>query len=419
MRIRRTLSPTASPLCPADLLRGLKGFFAGEKYLIRLKEEITEYFGVRHAWFTSSGKAALYVILRALRSLKPDRPQVLIPAYTCFSVPSAIVRAGLEVALCDIDASSLDFDGALLGKSINEKTLCVLPDHLFGVPSAMGSIVDLCRDRDVFVLEDAAQAMGGRRDGRLLGTIGDVGFFSLGRGKPVACGSGGIIITASDVIAGAIEKEFSPLPFPGRATQAGEYLKAAAMTLFIHPLLYSLPAALPFLHLGRTVFDSRFPVMRFSSMQAGLCITWRRRLETMMSIRKRQAAMLCRTLDAARVAGDASSASYLRLPFMTENREQRQKVCRTAKKRGLGITPMYPSAINEIPEIAHHFAGSTFPAARLVADRLVTLPLHRYVRDGDRDEMARLLEPLRCAGIRSRALSVDMTSPGMAGKERV
>ncbi|HNT42942.1 MAG TPA: DegT/DnrJ/EryC1/StrS family aminotransferase [Syntrophorhabdaceae bacterium] len=419
MRIRRTLSPTAAPLRPADLWRGLKGFFAGEKYLRRLKEEITGYFGVRHAWFTSSGKAALYVILRALRSLEPDRTEVLIPAYTCFSVPSAIVRAGLEVALCDIDASSLDLNGTLLGKSVNEKTLCVVPDHLFGIPSAMGSIVDLCRDRGVFVLEDAAQAMGGRCDGRFLGTIGDVGLFSLGRGKPVACGSGGIIITASDVIAGAIEREFSSLPFPGRATQAGEYLKAAAMSLFIHPLLYSLPAALPFLHLGQTVFDSRFPVMRFSSMQAGLCMTWRRRLEAAMSVRKRQAAMLCRMLDAARIAGDVSSAGYLRLPFMTESRERRQRVCRTAKKLGLGITTMYPSPVNEIPQIAHRFAGSTFPAARLVADRLITLPLHRYVRDGDREEMARLLKPVRSIGVRSGVLSVDMTVPGMTGKERV
>jgi len=419
MRIRRTLSPTASPLCPADLWRGLKGFLAGEKYLRRLEEEITEYFGVRRAWFTSSGKAALYVILRALRSLKPDRTQVLIPAYTCFSVPSAIVRAGLEVALCDVDASSLDFDEALLRKSINEKTLCVVPNHLFGIPSAMGGIMELCRDRDVFVVEDAAQAMGGRCDGRPLGTIGDVGFFSLGRGKPGSCGSGGIIVTTSDVIAGAIEREFSPLPFPGGASQVGEYLKAAAMSLFIHPLLYSLPAALPFLHLGRTVFDSRFPVMRFSSMQAGLCMTWRRRLETAMSVRRRQAAMLRRTLDAARIAGDRSSASYLRLPFMTESRERRQMICSTAKKRGLGITGMYPSPINEIPRIAHRFAGLTFPAARLVADRLITLPLHRYVRDRDRDEMARLLEPLQCAGVQGRAFSVGMTSPGMAGRERV
>jgi len=138
-----------------------------------------------------------------------------------------------------------------------------------------------------------------------------------------------------------------------------------------------------------------------------------------MSVRKRQAAMLCRMLDAARIAGDVSSAGYLRLPFMTESRERRQRVCRTAKKLGLGITTMYPSPVNEIPQIAHRFAGSTFPAARLVADRLITLPLHRYVRDGDREEMARLLKPVRSIGVRSGVLSVDMTVPGMTGKERV
>lgn len=414
MRIRRTLSPTAAPLCPADLLRGLKGFLARENYLKRLEKEIKEYFGARHAFFTSSGKAALYVILLALSSLRPGRTEVVIPAYTCFSVPSAIVRAGLQVALCDIDASSLDFDRVLLAKSVNDKTLCVVPNHLFGIPSAMGSIMDICRGKDVFVVEDAAQAMGGRCEGRLLGTIGDVGFFSLGRGKPVACGSGGIIITNSDVIAGAMESELSELPLPGRGAQAREFLKAAAMSLFIHPSLYSLPAALPFLGLGRTVFDSRFPVMGFSSVQAGLCMTWRRRLEDALSLRRHQAAMLCRTLDAARIAGDVSSASFLRLPFMTESREFRKWVCRTAKRRGLGITRMYPTPISEIPQIAHHFAGSTFPAARLAADRLVTLPLHRYVKDGDRDEMVRLLEPRRRGATEQSAFGVDVTVTGMA-----
>ncbi|OPY00826.1 MAG: L-glutamine:2-deoxy-scyllo-inosose aminotransferase [Syntrophorhabdus sp. PtaB.Bin184] len=419
MRIRRTLSPTAAPLGFADLWRGLKGFFVGERYLRRLKEEITGYFGVRHAWFTSSGKAALYVILRALRSLRPDRTEVLIPAYTCFSVPSAIVRAGLEVALCDVDSSSFDFDGALLGKSINEKTLCVVPSHLFGIPSSMESIMGICRERAVFVLEDAAQAMGVRRGGKMLGTIGDVGFFSLGRGKPVTCGSGGIIVTNSDAIGRAVDRELSSLPLPGKARQAREYVKVAVMNLFIRPRLYSLPASLPFLHLGRTVFDTRFPVMRFSPMQAGLCATWRRRLETAASVRREQAGMLWRALDSARIAGDPLSAGYLRLPFMTESRERGQMICSTARERGLGITRMYPSPINEIPQIAHRFAGMAFPSARLVADRLVTLPLHRYVRDGDRDEMARLLRPARRVVTEDRALGVDMAVPGVAGRERV
>ncbi len=417
MRIRRTLSPAAAALCPADLWKGFEGFFAGERYLKKVEEELREYLGVRYAWFTSSGKAALYIILRALRSLKADRSEVLIPAYTCFSVPSAIVRAGLEVALCDIDAASLDFDSVLLPKSITEKTLCVVPSHLFGIPSAVESIMDICRDRGVFVLEDAAQAMGARRGAKMLGTIGDAGFYSLGRGKPVTCGSGGIIVTNSDAIARAVDRELSPLPLPGKARQAREYIKVAVMSLFIRPRLYSLPAALPFLHLGRTVFDTRFPVMRFSSMQAGLCMTWRRRLEAAMSVRRRQAEMFRLAIDAVRIPGNTSSATYLRLPYMTESRECRLRIFSSAKKKGLGITGMYPSPINEIPRIAHRFAGSAFPAARLVADRLITLPLHQYVRDGDRDEIARLLAPARPGETLSQIRRAERTMPGIAGRE--
>lgn len=121
---------------------------------------------------------------------------MVIPAYTCFSVPSAVVKAGLDVALCDLDASTFDFDYRLLEAAVNEKTLCVIPSHLFGIPSEMDRVNAICREKGVYVVEDAAQAMRGPTKGKL-GTLGDVGFFSLGRGKNITCGSGGIIVTNS------------------------------------------------------------------------------------------------------------------------------------------------------------------------------------------------------------------------------
>ncbi len=420
MRVRRTLPPAAAPLHLRDLWSGFKGFLAGETYLKNLEEGIKEYFGVRHVFLVSSGKAALYLILRSLKSLRPVRSEVLIPAYTCFSVPSAIVRAGLKVTLCDIDASSLDFDRKLLEEGVTDETLCVVPNHLFGIPSRMDDIVRLCRKRNVFVLEDAAQAMGGRHGGRFLGTIGDVGFFSLGRGKSVTCGSGGIIVTNSDAISRAIEKEYSRLSFPRTKDNVGEYLKAVMMSLFIRPQLYWIPAALPFLKLGRTVFDSRFPVMRLSPMQAGLCIDWRRRMETAMNVRKEQAAMFCRRLKGQEPAGGVSALPYLRLPFIVENRDRKRKICTASQRKGLGITQMYPFPINDVPQIAHRFARAAFPVARFVADRLVTIPLHKWVSDKDRDEMARLLVPASSQPDRDTAGSLDAirTTGDLVGKER-
>ncbi len=384
MRVRRTLPPSAAPLSLRDLWNGFKGFLAGETYLKNLEEGIKEYFGVRHVFLVSSGKAALYLILRSLKSLRPVRSEVLIPAYTCFSVPSAIVRAGLKVTLW-IAASSLDFDQKLLGEEVTNRTLCVVPNHLFGIPSRMDDIVELCRERNVFVLEDAAQAMGGRHGDRLLGTIGDVGFFSLGRGKSVTCGSGGIIVTNSEAIGRAIEREYSRLAYPRTKDDVVEYMKAAMMSLFIRPQLYWIPAALPFLKLGRTFFDSRFPVTRLSPMQAGLCIDWRRRLETAMSVRKKQAAMFCRRLKGQEPVGGVSPLPYLRLPFLAESRDRKRKICAASNRKGLGITQMYPFPINDVPQIAHRFAGAAFPAARFVAERLVTIPRTR-VSGKDRDK---------------------------------
>jgi len=91
----------------------------------------------------SSGRAALAIILMALREgHDPGRDEVVIPAYTCFSVPSAIVRAGLKVMPCDIDPQHLDYDQSMLPKVVSSRTLCIVPTHLFGFPARM----DLARE---------------------------------------------------------------------------------------------------------------------------------------------------------------------------------------------------------------------------------------------------------------------------------
>src|SRR5713226_3197221 len=145
MRVQRTIPPTAAPIKINDLLHGVAGIFFSKGYATRLESEIKEHFGVRHVFFVSSGKAALALILAALKSLS-DKTQVVIPAYTCFSVPSAIVKAGLEITLCDVDPVTFDFDSKSLREAITSKTLCVVPSNLFGIPSDMDRVVDLCKD---------------------------------------------------------------------------------------------------------------------------------------------------------------------------------------------------------------------------------------------------------------------------------
>ena len=419
MRVRRTLPPAAVPLGFQDIWNGFKGFLAGRQYVQELERDIREYFGVKHVFLTSSGKASLYPILKTLKSLRPERSDVLIPAYTCFSVPSAIVAAGLNVALCDIDKKSFDFDRKSLCKKITENTLCVIPDHLFGIPSRLDDLIGICRKKDVFVLEDAAQAMGGKSGGRFLGTVGDAGFFSLGRGKAVTCGSGGIIVTNSDGIGAAIKKEYDRIHYPSRAETLIEWVKAILLNIFIRPCLYWVPASMPFLKLGSTLYDTNFPVRRLSSMQAGLFVRWRPRLAKAMSIRKDQAGQLNRRLNIIEPSY-LSAIAYVRFPVILDSGERKKLISQAAEQRGLGITRMYTAAVNEIPQIAHHFSGLDFPSARFVADRLITLPLHQYVNDRDRDEIVRLVAPaLRRSLVEpGKAADVSLPTAGLSIKGR-
>src|SRR5437870_9965296 len=119
MRIGRTLPPAATPIDVGAIASGLCGLFRGQQELDRFELELKEYFGVRHCFLVSSGKAALTLILHALKELSPDRDEVLLPAFTCFSVPSSVVRAGLRIRLCDLRVDSLDFDFAQLSAMLS------------------------------------------------------------------------------------------------------------------------------------------------------------------------------------------------------------------------------------------------------------------------------------------------------------
>jgi perosamine synthetase len=110
------LPPTAAPLEARDLWYAVAGLFSADRAIAALEEEISRDFGVRHVFLLESGKAALALTLRALRAAQsaPARHQVVVPAYTCFSVPAAVLAAGLSPVVCDIDPATFDFDHAQL-----------------------------------------------------------------------------------------------------------------------------------------------------------------------------------------------------------------------------------------------------------------------------------------------------------------
>jgi dTDP-4-amino-4,6-dideoxygalactose transaminase len=381
MKIGRVLPPTAAPLGLRDFCHGLAAMLTPTRALARFEQEVRQHFGVEHVCLMSSGTAALTLTLIALRSTS-NRREVVIPAYTCPSIPAAVLKAGLEPKLCDVDPLTFGFDRAQLESALGDETLAVVAHDLFGIPADIEQIRSTCQAHGITVIEDAAQALGIEYKGRKLGTAGDVGIFSLGRGKTITCGSGGIIVTNSKPIANALAEQFDRLRRPCFFTTLVELAHLVAMAIFIRPRLYWIPAALPSLRLGETTFPRTIAVERLSGMKAGLLRDWQRRLVWINGIRSSAVAYFGRQLDLTPPAGHEHP--YLRLPVRVATAQHKARLHSESQARGLGLSVAYPVPLNEIPELQEQFRGQHFPFAHRVADTLLTLPTHHWLSARDK-----------------------------------
>jgi perosamine synthetase len=400
LRIRRTIPPSAAPISFRDLLSGLYGMI-DNKVMGKIENEMKEYFGVKHVFLVSSGKAALALILKGLQGMSKKR-KVIIPAYTCYSVPSAVAITGLDIVLCDLMPETLDYDYDELEKLADEDTLCIIATHLFGIPSDVCRIREIGRRRGIFIIEDAAQAMGAVQGREKLGTFGDAAFFSLGRGKNITCGSGGIIVTSSEEIGRNIKEHYLKLT----EEPPGEYVKniieVVFMKIFLNPYFYWFPAGLPFLNIGETRFYNTFPIYRLSSFKAGLLHRWRTKLEESNNIRSKIGQYyINKLLLDKRVPMHSGNVYYLRFPLYVNHGILKDNICNQYKY--LGVSQMYPDSINNIMEIREKFGNMPFKHAEAIAKTLFTLPTHKLMKNHDK---VRICEAIK-NGLSSIQLSVS------------
>lgn len=310
--------PVGYPLSLLELARGICEAAFRHRYRdTRFIPEVRDYFGVRNAFAVSSGKAALTVILQSLSAVKPGRRKVVVPAYTCYALPSSVVKAGLDLLPCDTAACGFDYDYDELSALLDSDVLCVVAVHLFGVPSDIGRLIKLCSPRGIFVVEDAAQAMGGSSQGGLLGTLGDVGFLSLGRGKNVTCGSGGIIVTSHDEIADALRTVYDSLPGKPLVDCAQSAALLALLSVFIRPGLYWFPAGIPQLRLGETIFHEDFQICLLSEVEAAFLRKWPATLQLLNDVRREHSAFYMQHIRGN--LGFSAGVPHLRFPVLLED----------------------------------------------------------------------------------------------------
>lgn len=390
-RVKRCLAPSGAPISAVDLWQWLVTSVAAGDAEAQLKAQLASMFGVDHVVLAGTGRAALTLLLRAMRRLAPaGRAEVVVPAYTCYSVAASILKAGLTPRIVDVSPDTLDFAPGALEREDFSRVLAVVATSLYGLPANLPAWDALARGRGVFLVDDAAQAMGATVGGRPCGTWGDAGLLSFDKGKNVSAIDGGAVLTRSDALAEALQREANGLLDVPAIMSCVHVAKATAYWALLRPWLYGIPASLPQLGLGRTVFDTTYPLHRMDQVLASLAVVMLRRLEEFTAARRATAAALAEALSDApgvRVVPPIANAvpAYLRLAVIADDSARRDDLLHRLVSQGLGATASYPQALISVPEVQKLARpdGSPTPGALAVAGRILTLPTHPYVTGAD------------------------------------
>lgn len=170
-----------------------------------LEAEVADYLGVTHAVGCASGTDALLLPLKAL-DVEPGS-DVIVPSFTFFATAGAVWNAGLRPVFCDVDRDTFNVTAECLEQVWTDRTVAVVPVHLFGQMAPMTEIRALAGPRGAFVLEDAAQAIGAKSTAGDAGSAGDASAFSFFPTKNLgAFGDGGMVTTNDAAFAERIAK---------------------------------------------------------------------------------------------------------------------------------------------------------------------------------------------------------------------
>jgi len=294
------------------------------------------WLGASHVFGAASGRSAFQLALQSLGLKKGS--EIIFPTFTFPVMPMVAKLLGYKPVFSDVDPKSFNSGPEQIEPLINERTGAVLATHLFGQPCAIEEIAELCRKRNIRLMEDCAHALGVRVGGRSVGTFGDIGIYSFAEGKNMPCFGGGAIATSDEGIAKRAREVLAGAAFPDK----GAVLKKAAVIwslwLLTRPEIFGVtvyPALRLKLLLGKPLMDSEVGddllsdfaastprVYRLPNLQAALGLLQLDRLDAFNEGARKNARILTEGLDGITKIGVPAPATgdhiYVYYPLTVE-----------------------------------------------------------------------------------------------------
>ena len=374
----------ATPILIKDLAQVSKAIFSKRHLRDLFEEDLRRFFNSRYCHLTCSGTAAAYTIFSVLKDLS-DRREVIIPAYLCRSVVTAINKAGLKVRLCDTSLDTFQMDVDLLEETVSDDTLCIVPVHFFGLACDVGRIARIGREKDIYIVEDFAQSMGTVINGKMSGTLSRIGFTSFARGKNLPTYSGGAVVTGDEKISGMIKKRMDELRYPSLKERIDVYVHLLMLSMIVNPYIHKIFHKLKPQLNGKNYLINDLESMQYAEFQAAVGRSILRRFNSYKEKRYKNGMFLYEKLegfDFLRLPEilPNSTPAFNRFPVLFNEKKIREKAERELLKVGVTACRLYEAPIHMCYSDLWDGKGSDpYPNASKFCKNLTTVPVHPLV----------------------------------------
>jgi perosamine synthetase len=187
------------------LLQVLDSNFLNDgEFTTRFENHLKKLLSCKHAVAVTSGTSALFLALAASGIGHGD--EVIVPDITFIATANAVVMTGAKPVLVDVDPQTLNISPVEIEKAITSKSKAIIPVHISGRPADLPSILKIAKEKNLVVIEDAAEALLSGLSGKYLGTYGNVGIISFSPNKTITTGQGGVILTDDDILASRLRE---------------------------------------------------------------------------------------------------------------------------------------------------------------------------------------------------------------------
>lgn len=364
-----------------------------------LTERLQEMFGVKTVSLVSSGRWALFLLLRALNL--PENDEVLLQGYTCVSVPGPVLWAGLRPVYVDIHPTTLTMDPADVEKKLTLRSRVLIIQHTFGSPAHLTELLQIANEHRLIVIEDCAHTIGARYKGKFVGTFGDAAVFSFGRDKALSSVFGGALLVSRPERFPGLQRERNTLQESPRWWILQQLLHPVLFVWWIRPLYFTFgvgKAALVVLQtlgvLSKAIAPEEkrggrpsLPAARLPNALAVLALAQLDRLSSLNEKRRALSAVYAECL--AGVAGvvlptapAGAEPISLRYTIQTPHAEE---IRRAARRAHFLLGDWYDAVIapqdTDLRTVG--YLPGTCPVAERVAERSLNLPTNPFLQEAD------------------------------------